>query len=112
MVLRPCETYAEYLECVALQKETWGADFTECVPAAILMVGQKIGGVTAGAFTPDGRLLGFVFGLTGTLDGRPVHWSDMLAVRREARGLGLGRQLKLHQREVLLARGVETVYWT
>lgn len=112
VVLRPCETYAEYLECVALQKETWGAAFTECVPAAILMVGQKIGGVTAGAFTRDGRMLGFVFGLTGIQDGRPVHWSDMLAVRPEARGHSVGRRLKLYQRELLLARGVETAYWT
>lgn len=110
--LRPCETYAEYLECVAIQKETWGADFTECVPAAILMVGQKIGGVTAGAFAPDGRLVGFVFGLTGVLDGKPAHWSDMLAVRDAARGHGLGLRLKLYQRELLLDQGVETCYWT
>lgn len=112
IVLRPLETYAEYRACVDLQRATWGADFTECVPAAILMVGQKIGGITAGAFGPDGRLLGFVFGLTGILDGRPVHWSDMLAVRDEARGWGLGRRLKVYQRELLLERGVDVAYWT
>lgn len=112
VLIRPLRTYAEYQECAALQRETWGEDFTECVPAAILMVGHKIGGVTAGAFAPDGRLLGFVFGLTGVQDGRLVHWSDMLAVRRDARGRGIGKRLKAYQRERLLALGIEIAYWT
>jgi predicted GNAT superfamily acetyltransferase len=110
--IRPLRTHDEYRACVALQKETWGENFSECVPPSILMVSQKIGGVAAGAFDAQGRLLGFVFGMTGVKEGRLVHWSDMLAVRKEARGLGLGRKLKLHQRDVLLPLGVEIIYWT
>lgn len=112
ITIHQCRTHAEYQAVVDLQKETWGANFTECVPAAILMVNQKIGGVTAGAFDRDGRLLGFVFGLTGVQDGRLVHWSDMLAIRKDARDLGLGRRLKLFQREYLLGLGIDTVFWT
>lgn len=112
VVLRPVQGYAEYQACVALQRETWGPGFTECVPAAMLMIGQKLGGVTAGAFSADGRLLGFVFGLTGLMHGRPVHWSDMLAVVPAARGRGLGLRLKRYQREQLLTSGIDTVYWT
>ena len=112
VTVRRVATHAEYAECVAIQYETWGADFREAVPPAILMVSQKIGGVTAGAFGPGGRMLGFVFGLTGVKDGRLVHWSDLLAVRAEARGLGLGTRLKHFQRELLLATGVERMYWT
>jgi predicted GNAT superfamily acetyltransferase len=110
--IRPLRTPAEYRACVALQKETWGAEFSESVPASILNVCQRIGGVASGAFDPDGRLLGFVFGLTGVEGSRRVHWSDMLAVRREARGSGIGRRLKEHQRDVLRALEVETVYWS
>ncbi len=99
-------------QCVALQRATWGADFQETVPPAILWVAQRTGGVASGAFAPDGRLVGFVFGISGVEDGRLMHWSDMLAVHPDARGHGLGVALKLHQRELLLERGIETVYWT
>lgn len=112
VVIRRLSTHEDYNACVALQKETWGGDFVECVPPAILMVSQKIGGVTAGAFDATGKLLGFVFGMTGVKDGRLVHWSDMLAVRPEVRDLGLGQKLKLYQRELVREIGVEVIFWT
>jgi len=68
--------------------------------------------VTAGAFDADGRLLGFVFGMIGSMDGELVHWSDMLAVHHDARNKGLGRRLKLFQRELLRPLGVERMFWT
>jgi predicted GNAT superfamily acetyltransferase len=76
------------------------------------MVSQKIGGVTAGAFDERGEMIGFVFGLTGVKEGHLVHWSDMLAVRKDARGFGLGQALKLYQRDLLVPIGVEEIYWT
>jgi predicted GNAT superfamily acetyltransferase len=111
-VLRTLTTNDEYDEAVALQDEIWGAGFTDRVPASILRVAQKVGGVTAAAFDAQGRMLGFVFGLTGVRDGRPVHWSDMLAVREEARGKQLGEKLKNYQRDLVRAVGVETMFWT
>ena len=111
-VVRPLATHADFRACVALQHETWGADFGEAVPPAILKVAQRLGGVAAGAFAPDGRLLGFVFGLTGVERGRVVHWSDMLAVRPELRDAGLGRRLKAWQRDAARAAGAEVMYWT
>lgn len=110
--IRPFETIEEYHACVALQEETWGHGFSERVSPAILKVGQILGGVSAGAWDEEGALVGFVFGLTGVRDGRVVHWSDMLAVRRGIRDSGLGRRLKEHQRATLLDRGIETMFWT
>src|SRR5690554_3674198 len=112
VVVRRPATLEEFRACVELQRETWGAGFDECVPAAILKVSQRVGGVTAGAFDGEGRLLGFVFGLTGLERGRPVHWSHMLAVRPEWRDVGLGRRLKAYQREAVRGLGVDTILWT
>lgn len=110
--IRPLASLEDYAACVALQEETWGAGFSERVPTAILKVSQRIGGVTAGAFDDNGRMLGFVFGMTGVEGGQLVHWSDMLAVRPELHNRGLGRQLKEYQREVLQQIGVRRIYWT
>lgn len=110
--IRPLASPADYSACVALQHETWGADSGEVVPPTILKVTQRLGGVAAGAFGGDGRLLGFVFGMTGVENGRVVHWSDMLAVRPEMRNTGLGRQLKEWQRDAARAVGATTIYWT
>lgn len=112
VTFRELHTHAEYAEGVEIQKETWGAPFTEIVPASMLMISQKVGGITAGAFGPDGRMQGLVYGLTGIRDGRVVHWSHMLAVRDQTRGSGLGQQLKWFQRSLLLKQGVEVMYWT
>jgi predicted GNAT superfamily acetyltransferase len=112
ITVRRVETLAEYHECVAIQKETWGTGFRELVVPTILLVAQKLGGVCAGGFAPNGRMLGFVFGMTGVRDGKLVHWSDLLAVRPEARGKHLGERLKLYQRDLVLAIGVETMQWT
>ncbi len=112
IAIRRVQSADEYDACVRMQHAIWGDDFTEIVPATMLCVTQHIGGVTAGAFDASGQLLGFVFGMIGILDGRPVHWSDLLAVHPVARNKGLGRRLKLYQRELLLPLGVETMFWT
>ena len=111
MNIRPLETREELRACVALQEHTWGPGFREIVPYAVLWFTRRIGGVLLGAFDDD-ALIGFVFGVTGWRDGVPVHWSDMLAVRADARDRGIGVALKHAQRDALLAAGVQTAHWT
>jgi predicted GNAT superfamily acetyltransferase len=112
VTIRPITTEAEYEACVRLQFETWGHDFHDAVPISLLRMTQRLGGVTAGAFDGRGTLLGFVFGMTGVMDGQLVHWSDMLAVAAAARDRGIGQRLKLYQRDALRALGIHTMYWT
>jgi predicted GNAT superfamily acetyltransferase len=112
ITFRPFSSLPDYEACLELQRATWGREFSDVVPLSILKVSQKAGGIAAGAFSAEGRLLAFVYSLAGYVEGRPFHWSHMLAVEASARDLGLGTRLKLYQREVLLDAGVEEVRWT
>ena len=110
--IRPFRTHQDYEACIALQEATWGTGFSELVPMALMIVSQRLGGVAAGAFDEDGSLAGFIFGLSGIENGSPVHWSDMLAVRNDCRGRGLGIRLKGYQRDMVLENGIRRMYWT
>ena len=112
VVIRPLHSDAELRQCVELQRATWGADYDDIVPSSVLKIAQKIGGVAAGAFDDDGSMLGFVFGMVGVREGRVIHWSDMLAVRADARDSGVGAQLKEFQRAAAQASGATRMYWT
>jgi predicted GNAT superfamily acetyltransferase len=110
--IRPLTSLADCTECVDLQREVWGFDQEEIVPASLLHVVDYVGGVAAGAFDADGTLLGFVFGISGIHEGELSHWSHMLGVRESARNMGVGRMLKEHQRSVLAERNVARIFWT
>jgi predicted GNAT superfamily acetyltransferase len=110
--IRPLASHQDYDACVALQREVWGAECDEAVPATLLQVVPYVGGLVIGAFTAEGELLGFVFGLSGPKDGEIVHWSHALGVRESARNLGVGRLLKDYQRAELARRGISSMYWT
>lgn len=110
--IRELETLDELQACVRLQEAVWGRGFSERAPVSILKVSRRLGGVVAGAFDESGEMVGFVFGITGLEDGRPVHWSDMLAVRPGIRDAGVGTRLKLFQRTRCLELGIDRMYWT
>jgi chorismate synthase len=109
--VRPVASLAEYHACADLQVEVWGDAF-DTVPASMLQVATYVGGLCIGAFTPDGELCGFVFGLAGEIDGRRTHWSHLLGVKESVRNLGVGRLLKEYQRQVLASRGIPEMCWT
>lgn len=111
-VLRELVTAEDHAACLEIQRATWGDSFEDAVPPIIQRLVRQMGGVTAGAFRPDGALAGFVFGITGLYRGELGHWSHLLAVRPEVRDHGLGYRLKLFQRELLLGLGVRKMYWT
>ncbi len=57
-------------------------------------------------------MIGFAMALPGYREGRSYLHSHMLAVLPEFRNTGIGRRLKLAQREDALARGFQLMEWT
>jgi predicted GNAT superfamily acetyltransferase len=97
---------------VAIQEEVWGRD-GETVPASVLLVSAKSGGILIGAETTARGLVGFVWSMPGVREGGArTHWSHMLGVVPEFREHGLGEKLKWAQRERAVAQGAERIEWT
>jgi predicted GNAT superfamily acetyltransferase len=92
------------------------------VPRRVFIVSKQIGGQVMGAFdtslpgaSPEGNpenLVGFAMALPGITQGRPYLHSHMLAVNPEYRNRGIGRGLKLFQRDEALRRGIRRMEWT
>jgi predicted GNAT superfamily acetyltransferase len=111
VVIRSCHGLDELRACVALQKEVWNFSDAELVPLRMFVVAEKVGGQVMGAFEGD-EIVGFALSVPGTRSGQIYLHSHMLAVRKDHRNGGLGRRLKLLQREDALARGIDLIEWT
>lgn len=111
IAIRKCTTPDEFTACVQLQKQVWNFEDIDLIPVRLFVVADKIGGQVIGAFAGD-RLVGFVMAIPGSRSGHPYLHSHMLAVSETHRNLGLGRRLKLAQRDDALARGFELIEWT
>jgi predicted GNAT superfamily acetyltransferase len=109
--LRRCHGIDEFRACVTLQKEVWNFTDAELVPLRMFVVADKVGGQVMGAFEGD-TMVGFALSVPGTRSGHIYLHSHMLAVRKDHRNGGLGRRLKLMQREDALSRGIELIEWT
>jgi predicted GNAT superfamily acetyltransferase len=112
MEVRPLATLEEFTDAVSLQKEIWGFEDIELLPLRLFVVATKIGGLSWGAF--DGpRMIGFCIAIPGLKPGGGTYWhSHMMGVVAEQRNSGVGRALKLRQRDDAIARGIELIEWT
>ena len=111
--IRPITTLDECRQVVALEKDVWAyTDAEDVVPSPVLIVGVKRGAILLGAFDEAGAMKGFVYSIPAIKDGRLTQWSHMLGVVRETRESGLGRRLKLAQRERALQMGIDLIEWT
>jgi predicted GNAT superfamily acetyltransferase len=109
--VRLCHGLEELKACVALQQEVWNFSDSDLVPLRLFVVAEKIGGQVIGAFD-SGELVGFAMSIPGERGGKPYLHSHMLAVRDRYRNGGIGRRLKLFQRENAVVRGFELIEWT
>jgi predicted GNAT superfamily acetyltransferase len=110
--IRQLHRLEEFGDVIRLQQLIWGFADIELLPLRFLVVVSKVGGHIFGAF--DGaEMIGFCFAIPGVKPGgRPYLHSHMLGVLPAYHNRGIGRRLKLRQREEALGRGIQLIEWT
>ena len=111
---RDLHTADEFRQVMDLEAIVWGfTDLNDMVTLPVFTITVKRGAILIGAYDETDRMVGFVYSIVGMKAGRQVlQWSHMLGVLPEYRNSGLGRALKLAQRDRALAQGYELIEWT
>lgn len=113
IILRDLHSIEEFRKVIDLEYEIWGyTDYADVITVPVFIITVKRGGILIGAFDEADRMVGFVYSLVGVKEGKPIQWSHMAGVIPEYRSKGLGRDLKLAQRERALEGGFDLIEWT
>ena len=111
IIVRRCDSLEDFQACVALQRDIWGEQDLEVEPSTMFVVAAHTGGQVLGAF--DGQILvGFTLALAALRSGAPYLHSHMTGVHANYRDRGVGRLLKLFQRDEALSRDIRLIEWT
>jgi len=112
IVVRKCCALEEFQACVELQREIWGEADLEVEPVTMFVVASTTGGQVLGAFVGD-KLVGYTLAVVGVQQqGLMYLHSHQTGVSAAYRDCGVGRMLKLFQRDEALGRGIRLVQWT
>ncbi|HET8546786.1 MAG TPA: acetyltransferase [Bryobacteraceae bacterium] len=110
--VRELHQHSELAEAVRLQQQIWGFEDVELLPLRLFVVATKIGGHVLGAFDGE-RMVGFSLAIPGVKPGGAAYWhSHMMGIIEGYRDQGIGRRLKLRQKEDALARDIKLIEWT
>jgi predicted GNAT superfamily acetyltransferase len=105
-----------------VQQATWHMTELEMIPGRFMHVMRLNGACVLGAYDGD-KIVGFVFGLLGTVEdleervdqiaaARLQLYSVIMGVLPEYQVQGIGYRLKLAQREFAIRIGVRMITWT
>ena len=111
IVVRKCCALEEFHACVGLQREVWGEADLEIEPVTMFVVASITSGQVLGAFDGE-KMVGYTLAVVGLRQGMVYLHSHQTAVSAAYRNRGVGRTLKLFQRDEALGRGIRLVEWT
>jgi predicted GNAT superfamily acetyltransferase len=120
--IKSIEEDAGYTAAEDLQELVWGMTDRELIPGRMLHALQKNGACLLGAYDQE-KLVGFVLGVIGTVEGlreridqvaaaRLQMYSAIMGVHPDYQNLSIGYQLKLAQRAFALRIGLRLMTWT
>jgi predicted GNAT superfamily acetyltransferase len=111
IAVRSCSGISEFASCIEIERAVWGSADVDIVPLPLFVVAAETGGQVLGAFAGD-RMIGFTLAIGGVRGRKPFLHSHMTAVLPPYRNQGVGRKVKLLQRQEALDRGVDVIEWT
>jgi predicted GNAT superfamily acetyltransferase len=112
VTIRRAENIADYRACQEAQRRAWGiGEEGYLIPVATMVGANRHGGLLLGAFLPDGTAAAMSFAFLGRIHGRICLYSQLTGVVPEFQSHGLGFELKMHQREIASAEGIELIAW-
>jgi predicted GNAT superfamily acetyltransferase len=110
--IQELKTIEQFRDAVHLQQVIWGFEEIELLPVRLFVVASKIGGQSLGAYDGN-RMIGFALAIPGLKPGGKTYLHSHIAgVLPEYRNYGIGRRLKLRQREDAIPRGIDLIEWT
>lgn len=111
IVVRTISALKDFHRCVELQREIWGEADLEIEPVTMFVVASLTGGQVLGAFDGD-VMVGYTLAVVGLRQNLTYLHSHQTGVLASHRDRGVGRQLKLFQRDEAILRGIRLVEWT
>lgn len=111
VTVRSLTTAAEMRAGVEVYRTAFALSATDpAVSPRLLAALARNAGSVIGAFAGD-ELVGFTYGFLGSDSSTVYHYSQVAAVLPAWQGRGVGRALKLSQREYVLSTGITVMRW-
>lgn len=98
-------------EAVELQQTIWAYRDLDVESRALLVIASRFVGQLLGAFD-QGKLIGIALAFFTASGGELRLHSHRVGVLEDYQNQGVGRMLKLAQREDALGRGIKVIQWT
>ncbi len=108
--IRTLSVPEELIEANRVLQDVWGTT-VPLAPLEFLIAICHTGGYVAGAFA-GGSMVGASIGMLARHHGQSALHSHVTGLAADARGTGLGRQIKLHQRAWAIKHDLASITWT
>jgi predicted GNAT superfamily acetyltransferase len=110
--IRVIKDLEDFFDTTQVQREVWGFSDTDVVPPRLMTVSTHIGGLVLGAYHGE-QMVGFSLSLPGIKPGGKAYWhSHMTGLLPSFQNQGIGRELKLKQRQEAQRAGIDLIEWT
>jgi predicted GNAT superfamily acetyltransferase len=107
-------TIQDYRDCEDVQRNAWGIsdDSAELVPLPVLRPINEKGGFIMVAYDGKNRPIGTTICILGIHERKRILYSQLTGVIPEFQSIGVGRMLKLKQRDYAIKQGYDLICWT